>query len=121
MLNKYELNKAVLVVTRYFGGIKLGTGGLIRAYGECAESVIQKSTICQHYNFDKIYIRFPFELINKVRHTVQLFKGGIREDADASGMRAEIEIPPSRMELFRQKLITATSGKVHFISETVVK
>jgi len=121
MLDKYELNKIVLVVTRYFGGIKLGTGGLIRAYGQCAELVIQKSTICQHHNYDKMYIRFPFELINKVQHTVQRFNGKIKEDADASGMQAELEILPSRMELFRQELITATSGRVHFVSESVVK
>lgn len=121
MLDKYELSKVVLVVTRYFGGIKLGTGGLIRAYSECAEAVIRQSTICQHYHFEKVYIRFPFELINKVQHTVQRFRGKIKEDADASGMQAEIEILPSKMELFRQDLITATSGRVRFISERVVK
>jgi uncharacterized YigZ family protein len=120
-LDKYELYRVVLVVTRYFGGIKLGTGGLIRAYSECAEAVIRNSTICQHYNYVKVYILFPFELINKVQRTVQRFGGRIKEDADASRMQAEIEILPSKMESFRQELITATSGKVRFISESVVK
>jgi uncharacterized YigZ family protein len=117
MLDKHQLFKVILVVTRYFGGIKLGTGGLIRAYSDCAEEVIGRATICQHYNFEKVVIHFPFELINKVRKTVHRFRGKIKEDADTSGMQAEIEILPSKMELFRQELLTATSGKINFISE----
>jgi uncharacterized YigZ family protein len=121
MLDKHELFKVTLVVTRYFGGIKLGTGGLIRAYSDCAEEVIGRATIVRHYNFEKVVIHFPFELINKVQHTVQRFRGRMKEDADTSGMQAEIEILPSKMELFRQELLTATSGKINFISERVVK
>ncbi len=45
MLEKYKIKGALLVVVRYFGGIKLGTGGLIRAYQQIAEKTIQEATL----------------------------------------------------------------------------
>lgn len=115
MLDKYELSRIVLVVTRYFGGIKLGTGGLIRAYSECAEKTIQNSDICTRYNFEKITVHYPFELMNRVHHIVHRFGGYMKEEADAFGMKAEIGVLPSRMERFHQELLNGTSGKIEFI------
>ena len=43
LLQKHNLNNVLIVVTRYFGGILLGTGGLVRAYTEAAQSAILKS------------------------------------------------------------------------------
>lgn len=47
LLNKLELANVLLVVTRYFGGILLGTGGLIRAYTQVSQSAIEKSQILE--------------------------------------------------------------------------
>ncbi len=44
-MKKYHLKNALLVIVRYFGGIKLGTGGLIRAYQTTAEEVIRKASL----------------------------------------------------------------------------
>ncbi len=45
LLSKYELSNCLAVVTRYFGGILLGTGGLVRAYSEVTKIAIQKAKI----------------------------------------------------------------------------
>ena len=42
IIEKKELNHVLIVIIRYFGGIKLGTGGLIRSYGSCAKNVLEK-------------------------------------------------------------------------------
>lgn len=42
IIERKELNHCLIVVIRYFGGIKLGAGGLLRAYGNCANEVIKK-------------------------------------------------------------------------------
>lgn len=46
LLERSDLTNAVIVVTRYFGGIKLGTGGLMRAYSHVAQQAIDKAGIC---------------------------------------------------------------------------
>lgn len=50
MLNVLEhsgLGEAVIVVTRYFGGIKLGTGGLVRAYSQAVQEVLNNASVAQ--------------------------------------------------------------------------
>lgn len=47
VIDKQEINNCLIVVTRYFGGILLGTGGLVRAYSSSASSIIEASTIIE--------------------------------------------------------------------------
>lgn len=63
LISSSELTNLVIVVTRYFGGIKLGTGGLARAYSHAAKLVIDEAGICEvregirlEYSFDYTYL-----------------------------------------------------------------
>jgi uncharacterized YigZ family protein len=60
VLKKHNLTDTVCVVTRYFGGIKLGTGGLIRAYGNAVSEAIKKSGINQIKPVQIIEIEFDY-------------------------------------------------------------
>ncbi|MBN2366576.1 MAG: YigZ family protein [Calditrichaeota bacterium] len=113
-IDKFHLIKVVLVVTRYFGGTKLGTGGLIRAYSGCAEITIKNAEIQKHYNFKIIEAEYPFEVISQVHHVVNRYTGAIREDATPDGMLSRIEVLPSRIEKLKAELRTATSGRIVF-------
>ena len=50
LMKKEELTNSAIVVTRYFGGIKLGAGGLVRAYSKSAKSTLENSLISQKKN-----------------------------------------------------------------------
>ncbi len=115
MIDKYELIQVILVVTRYFGGTKLGTGGLIRAYGDCAESAIEEARIIKRLHFGKVKIAYPFDMINKVQHLVQKYGAKIHEDASAESMISNINVPQSQKNNFKSELNSATSGKVQFL------
>lgn len=112
VLDRHQLKQVILVVTRYFGGTKLGTGGLMRAYGQCAEDTVQAAQIIKKPNYREITVEYPFDLINKVQHLSHKYRARIREDASEQGMQAHIHILPSRLENFKEELITATSGKI---------
>ncbi|MEJ2633688.1 MAG: YigZ family protein [Calditrichia bacterium] len=115
MIDKYHLIKVVMVVTRYFGGTKLGTGGLIRAYSECAEEAVKGSRIRKKLIYEQLRISYPFEMINKVQHLVQKYEARIQDDASPEGMVSVIGIAPSRIEEFKTELISATAGKAEFL------
>jgi uncharacterized YigZ family protein len=117
MIDKYQLQRAVLVVTRYFGGTKLGTGGLIRAYSEAAEATIQQAKILKKNIYLELSLEYPFEIINKVQHLVQKFDGHISDDADVNGMISRVKIFSSRQEPFLKELKELTAGKVKIILE----
>jgi uncharacterized YigZ family protein len=60
ILQKAEIVNTLIVVTRYFGGLKLGVGGLVRAYSECAKLVIENSKITEVYPTEiyKIFVQY---------------------------------------------------------------
>ncbi len=115
MLDKYKLQKVVLVVTRYFGGTKLGTGGLIRAYGECAEQTILQANIIKKTNYHNLTVQYPFETIQQIYQVVKRKGIPIREDATPSGMKAVLQIPASQLEEVKSQLTSITSGKIKFL------
>jgi uncharacterized YigZ family protein len=117
MIDKNQLKRLVLVVTRYFGGTKLGTGGLIRAYGEAAEKTLQQAKILKKNNYQKLSLEYPFDIINKVHNLVQKYEGQIREKADLDGMISQVKIFPTRREAFLMELQDLTSGKAKFKNE----
>ena len=66
MLLKYHLQNTLLVVVRYFGGIKLGTGGLVRAYQKAAEEVIQKATLLPLKEGYQVQFEVSYEQLKQI-------------------------------------------------------
>lgn len=82
-----QLNNVLLVVIRYFGGIKLGAGGLIRAYVDASSKVIQKATFYQETQVDIYQIKCSYNQINILKNYLfeigaQILKTEYNEDVD---------------------------------------
>jgi len=61
-----DLFDVAVVVVRWFGGVKLGTGGLSRAYRETAAETLQRSKIVDHYVYDRVRVAAPFDRMSDV-------------------------------------------------------
>lgn len=68
VLKNNNLNNVLCVVIRYFGGIKLGAGGLIRAYCSSVSEALNKTEIINIVNGKKIELTFSYDDIKKVNH-----------------------------------------------------
>lgn len=68
VLKNNNLNNVLCVVIRYFGGIKLGAGGLIRAYCSSVSEALNKTEIINVVNGKKIELTFSYDDIKKVNH-----------------------------------------------------
>ena len=62
-----NLTNVVMVITRYFGGIKLGTGGLMRAYTGVAREALDKAGICEVTDMLAFRIRVPYAAFDRIR------------------------------------------------------
>ncbi len=70
MLKKEGITNICIVVTRYFGGIKLGTGGLVRAYTDSAKAVLESAQVVRKAVFRKLGVTIPYHLHGKVQNAI---------------------------------------------------
>ncbi len=71
-INSFNLTDVVIVVVRYFGGIKLGTSGLISAYREAARMAIEAGEVVECREKKRIEITFPYLAMNDVMHIAKM-------------------------------------------------
>ena len=69
-LNRLELTDVLVVVIRYYGGVNLGTGGLIVAYRTATEDALSKAVIEEKFVEERITYRFTYPMINAVMRVV---------------------------------------------------
>ena len=70
VLENVELTNILAIVVRYFGGIKLGTGGLIRAYGGTTNEAIKSTKIYDFINYQKYQLILDYSLSNKIDYFI---------------------------------------------------
>ncbi len=110
--NKNYYNVLAAVV-RYFGGTKLGTGGLVRAYSGAAKKVIDTSEIITIYIKKEASVDFPYEFTGEIMQVVNRFSLDIikREYSD-KGISMKLEIPIKRVNEVSQTITDISSGKI---------
>ncbi len=107
--NKKLFNVAV-VVTRYFGGIKLGAGGLVRAYSQGAKEVIEKAGLAENV-LSKVYeIKLPYDYYQPLLKYLGKVKNAVISTDFADNVKVKVAAPLSD-ESFADKIIDLTNGK----------
>ena len=115
MLQKQQLVNVLVVVTRYFGGILLGTGGLVRAYTEAAKQGLKNAEIKEVIKTKKITFEFSYELKDKILFYLKKEEYEDKEILYGENVRIIINIPEEDEKIFLEKLIEITEAKVNFI------
>jgi len=115
VLRGSDLGDIVLVTTRYFGGTKLGTGGLVRAYTQSAQEAL--STLKTEIKAEKkiVGIDIPYHLYNIVKRLIASYNGVIQDEIFAGEITLIIEFLESVLEEFDKTLQEQTSGQVSVI------
>jgi putative IMPACT (imprinted ancient) family translation regulator len=101
-----------VVVTRYFGGTKLGVGGLIRAYGNAAEEALASAVQITKYKVDVARVSFPHSYISNVMHVASKCGARIVDTTYDEEVHLVLEIRKSKAEELRLLLLNQTSGNV---------
>ncbi len=116
-IDKFDLTDTMVIVTRYFGGTKLGVGGLVRAYGGAAEHVLAKAEKVVRYKTAIVEATFPHSHISSVMHIIS--KEGVRivDTVYDEDVHATLEVRMSKKEELKAALINQTNGNIAFKSE----
>lgn len=114
-INSAELTDILIVVVRYFGGIKLGTSGLIVAYREAASEAIAANEIIERQVEDEVHFGFEYPLMNEVMRIVKEEGPTIVSQIFDMDCEMTLRIRRSLMDNLKKRL-SKVDG-VHFINE----
>lgn len=106
------LGDVVMVITRYFGGTLLGTGGLVKAYTESAQSVVNATERGRRIPVHMIMLAIPYNLLERVRLIVPRHHGEILGEDFAGDITITLQFPVENYDAFKDELRELSSGKI---------
>jgi len=111
-INSASLTNILVVVTRIYGGTKLGTGGLIRAYGQSAREVLDNCNIIEVEIFSLLSFFYEYDFTNLVMNLVNKFDSSIVSENYGDFAEMEIKINSAFKECFIQDIFERSNGKI---------
>jgi uncharacterized YigZ family protein len=106
-----DLTNVLVVVTRYYGGTRLGTGGLVRAYGEAARDAIVASGARVQFLTDDFRLDIGFPHYDRLQQLLQRLEISIIDSRFTDQVSLDIRVRRSRSELLLKAFTELTSGR----------
>ncbi|MEV0095498.1 YigZ family protein [Streptomyces sp. NPDC050738] len=110
MLMRREVRYAVAVVTRYYGGVKLGAGGLIRAYGGAVGEALDAVGTVTRRRFRLVTVTVDHQRAGKLENDLRATGRAVRDVRYAETVTIEVGLPDADVESFRGWLADTTAG-----------
>jgi len=112
VLQGSDLGDVAVVVTRYYGGRKLGTGGLVRAYGDAVRAVLEVLPHARKVPTHTLRLVVPYSLFERLRLAVAAHGGQILDEAFAAEVRVTARFPVERVPCFQAEVQELSGGQV---------
>ena len=112
VLQKNNLTNVLCVVTRYFGGIKLGAGGLVRAYTQATTTALAKAEILEIIEYTTISITIVYQYLNQVLMELERINAKITNKIFLEDITITFTIPKSNKDTLISNLINLTKNTI---------
>ena len=112
VLQREGLYNCVCVVTRYFGGILLGAGGLVRAYTKGAKIAVDAAGKSMKRVWSCLYVPCPYTFYERVKLETAAWGGIIRSTEFGAEVELEILVPEAQAQSFLDRLIDMSAANV---------
>ena len=112
VLQRENLYNVVCVVTRYFGGILLGAGGLVRAYTKGAKIAIDAAGKSMKRVWTVLYLPCPYTFYDRVKLEIAAFGGIIRDTQFGAEVELEVLLAQGQVDSFLARLTDMTAATV---------
>lgn len=124
VLKKKKLKDTVVVITRYFGGIKLGAGGLIRAYGRAASEGLSAAGIVERMLMNIMHIKVDYNWLGKLENELRSSPFLLKEIHYLEKVEVEVYVEINQTDIFINWATEITNGqseisrgKLHYLEE----
>lgn len=115
-IDGHNLTQTLVIVTRYYGGTKLGTGGLIRAYGDAAAETLDAASIVVEVIRESVTVRFAYADTSPAMHTIGRFDASIVDSTYGDDTVLQIAIRRSQVGAFKDAFVENLAGRAEFVA-----
>ena len=115
LIKKEDLRNVVLVVTRYFGGIKLGAGGLVRAYSKGAKIALEAGKIVEKRPFKEIDISLEYTLLGKMQNELANRSYTVKDIEYTDNVKIIVYCEEERIEDLKSLATEFSSGNAEIV------
>lgn len=116
VLKKNELINVVCVVTRYFGGIKLGTGGLIRAYSHAVSSALKEVGIVEGRLQKEVSFSIAYPLLGKLQNYLEASDILVKDTLYTEAVKVVCMVDEPRLDEITEKVTDLLNGQVEVVA-----
>ena len=116
VFRREDVTNAVCVVTRYFGGVLLGTGGLLRAYTQSAKDALDAAGISVVRRWLELLVPCPYAMLERIRQETAAFGGVVSELDYGAEVTLTALLPEERAEAFIARVYDLSAGKIEAIA-----
>lgn len=110
VFKKNDITNFVVCVVRYFGGVKLGAGGLIRAYSQSASTALKESGVVDIIIYERLSFIVDYQYINIIDKYISEYK--VIEKTFSDKVNITIELPKDKKEKIKNLIISLTNNQV---------
>lgn len=114
-----DIGEVVAVVTRYFGGIKLGTGGLVKAYQRVVAHAMEQLPSVDKIIYAQLTLCCDYEHINLLHYHLPAFEAKIVQEEFLDRITYTLELPVLQKDTFIQSFTNAANGKIQIIKQII--
>ena len=104
VLSHCGIGEVSVVVCRYFGGTKLGTGGLVKAYGEAVKQVVEACPTELKRELTHAQLHCPYDLSGRIEHLCGIYEASIEERNYSDSLSLNITLPTEHLDALKQDL-----------------
>ncbi|NIP39017.1 MAG: YigZ family protein [Candidatus Dadabacteria bacterium] len=115
VLQHKKIGEIAVVVSRYFGGTKLGTGGLVRAYSSSVQDALDSLPLEDCVDLETIKLTFDYQYENAVRQVLSKFSIEISDSNYKDNVEMRIEVKESVFKELQEDLNNSLSGDIEII------
>lgn len=114
VLRHQELDGVLATVVRYYGGIKLGAGGLVRAYTDAVAQALLDAEKIAHIPTQLVVCELPYAQEGTARHLIEQIGGELLDAQHSKQVTLHLRLPASEVAPLQEQLLSATKGELQW-------